>query len=141
MSLEDFLREVLDQFPDELAKATALAARLESALESSQLAAGEETADPDATRTSVDPDELNTVDLQDTATAQPRRPVEQPSGNFGDYQLLNEIAKGGMGVVYRAKQISLDRIVALKLIRSGQLAGTEEVDRTLTHPTSSQDFD
>jgi eukaryotic-like serine/threonine-protein kinase len=56
---------------------------------------------------------------------------------LGPYQIIEEIDRGGMGIVYKARHVSLDRIVALKLIRSGELASDEEVQRFNTEAAAA----
>ena len=56
-------------------------------------------------------------------------PGEQRAECFGDYELIEEISRGAMGVVYRARQISLNRPVALKMILDGALTSPAAITR------------
>ncbi len=82
---------------------------------------------------------FSAIDTVKTPVA--RRIDSPPLPQFGGYELIEEIARGGMGVVYKARQVRLNRVVALKMILSGQFASESERRRFLQEAELAANLD
>ena len=126
----DERQALIDQFPK-------LASKFESALQEDQAAL---------------PGSIDTVTFvgdesrRESSYEQHRQEVSQlysdnKPRDFADYKILGKLGKGGMGVVFKARQQSLNRIVALKMIKSGEFAQPEEIQRFRAEAEAAANLD
>jgi WD40 repeat protein/serine/threonine protein kinase len=93
------------------------------------------------------PPSVSRIEMNGSAAAKPAA-AEPPS--VSGYEILGELGRGGMGIVYKARHVALDRVVALKMILAGSHARPKDLERfrqeaaaiaRLHHPNIVQVFD
>ncbi len=70
-----------------------------------------------------------TAEIEADEVAPPRLPIQLEGKSLDQFEILEQIGRGGMGVVYRAQQTNLGRVVAIKVIASGRLSNEVDIAR------------
>ena len=80
--------------------------------------------------------------LPETVALQsPEVPLGQPFPQIENYEIIEELARGGMGIVYKAQQLRPQRLAAIKMIRSGGFASNIEIERFMTEANAAAQLD
>jgi serine/threonine protein kinase len=130
----------VDEYAEEFPDRAAVVARIFSELESPRASPGRtrENGRPgDRSQREGDNAGASTVPRLETNIS----PETDAHAMIGEYELIDEIARGGMGVVYRARHKGLKRLVALKMILSGSMATFEERERFLREAELAANLD
>lgn len=131
------VNEYLERFPHQQSQLAVILPAAMTAIDSFRTATnrGTQTAIGPGGQPKTQPSESteSTLPVPAEYRPQPRKDHGASSANFGQYEILGEIARGAMGIVYRARHVTIEKIVALKMIKKeGQFASDHQIEQFLS---------